>query len=230
MAGHSKWANIKRKKEANDKVRGALFAKVSRAITIAVIESGGQTDPEHNVRLRLAVENARAVNMAKDTIQRAIEKGAGGEGANLKEVRYEGFAPGGVSILVVAATDNPNRTMPLIRHAFESNGGKLGSPGAVAYLFEQCAQAIFSTSTHTMEDVFKLAESMNALDIEAEDEYITVYFPFSLLGTIKADEVSIYYRPLSTVTVSPEIKTQVEQLIEALETLDDVQHVFANYA
>ncbi len=136
MAGHSKWKQIKHKKAANDKERGKIFSKLSKLITIAVVEGGGMTDPNLNLKLRLAVDKARESNMPKDNIQRAIEKGSGPDKNNLKEVIYEGYGPQGVALVVHATTDNSNRTFNEVRSVVERAGGKLGTQGSVAYLFQ----------------------------------------------------------------------------------------------
>ena len=138
MSGHSKWANIKRKKGVNDAQRSAVFTKMSRIISTAVHEGGGIGDPEKNFKLRLAVDRAKAVNMPKDTIQRAIDKAAGGDGSQMKELLYEGFGPHGIAILISATTDNQNRTFAEVKLAIEKNGGKMASTNAVAYQFTKC--------------------------------------------------------------------------------------------
>ena len=141
MSGHSKWATIKRQKSVNDKKRGQSFTKLSMSITIAVREGGGVTDPESNFRLRLAIEKARAVNMPKENINRAIERGKGLTGGDtFEQVIYEGFGPGGVAVIVEAATDNKNRTTPVIKNIFDKSGATLGNPGSASYLFEQAGK------------------------------------------------------------------------------------------
>lgn len=136
MAGHSKWKQIKHKKAANDQQRAKIFSKISKLITIAVVEGGGMQDPAINVKLRLAIEKAKAANMPKDNIQRAIEKGSGPDRNNLKEVVYEGFGPQGVALVIHATTDNSNRTVGEVRSVIDKGGGKLGNQGAVSYLFQ----------------------------------------------------------------------------------------------
>lgn len=237
MAGHSKWANIKRKKGIIDQKRGVVFAKLSRLITIAVLEGGGVGDPDANIRLRLMIEKARYENMPKENIQRAIDKGMGPNKEQLISVMYEGFGPGGSAILIKATTDNTNRTIAELRNILERNGGKLGSSGTVQYLFEHCASATFETSENSLEEVFAFAEHISATDFIEEENHITVYFPFENLGKVKeyignlhpAQAPDEEYRPLSLLEVSPiQDEEQLQNLIELLENHDDVQSVYTN--
>ena len=138
MSGHSKWSKVKHQKATTDVVKGMAFTKAARAITIAVHEGGGIGDPAHNFHLRLAIEKAREVNMPKDNIERAIEKGMGSGGAQIEQITYEGYGPGGVAILIEAATDNRQRTVSAVKNLLDRAGGSLGSPGAVFYLFKPC--------------------------------------------------------------------------------------------
>ncbi|HXS14882.1 MAG TPA: YebC/PmpR family DNA-binding transcriptional regulator, partial [Candidatus Saccharimonadales bacterium] len=154
MSGHSKWATIKRQKGANDAKRGALFTKLSKAISIAVTQGVGIGDPAQNFRLRLAVEAARAGNMPKENIERAIERAAGKDGVALEEVVYEVFGPGGVGMIVEAATDNKNRTTSEVANIFNKNGGNMGQPGSVSYQFKQIGQLIMDKKNRTLDDIF----------------------------------------------------------------------------
>lgn len=237
MAGHSKWANIKRKKGIIDQKRGAVFAKLSRLITIAVIEGGGVGDPDANVRLRLMIEKARYENMPKENIQRAIDKGMGPNREQLIAVMYEGFGPGGTAILIKATTDNTNRTLAELRNMMERNGGKLGSAGTVNYLFEHCASASFLTADNSIDDVFAFAEKVDASDIVEEEDIVIVYFPFDQLGKIKDYIGSLKpiqapdeeYKPVSEVQIaSQQEEEQLQNLIDLLENHDDVQSVYTN--
>lgn len=236
MSGHSKWANIKRKKEANDKVKGALFAKLSRVITLAVVEGGGVTNPDANFKLRLAVDKARAANMPKDNISRAIEKGHGPDAAALKEIVYEAFGPHGVALMIQCTTDNSTRTHNAIRSMLENRGGKLGSQGSVAYLFQKCSVVQFDLTTSPENDVFAFADAMHAFDIEEGNGTATVYFAFEQfgkarehLGALVPTLSEIEYRPLSRVGVqSEEDARKVLDIVEALESLDDVHTVYTN--
>jgi YebC/PmpR family DNA-binding regulatory protein len=235
MSGHSKWANIKRKKEAQDKIRGNVFSKLSRIVTLAVIEGGGITDPQHNVKLRLAVEKAKQANMPKDNIQRAIERGAGPNKDQLKEMVYEAFAPGGVSLLILASTDNPNRTLAEIRTVLDKSGGKIGAQGSVSYLFEKCGLVVLDKNSIDEEKAFQLADQIGALDFHSDELDYSIYIPFEQIGRAKEifkdyhlKELETLYRPRMTVNIEPDKVVLVENLIIALESLDDVHKVFSN--
>lgn len=236
MSGHSKWANIKRKKEANDKARGAVFAKLSHLITLAVVEGGGLGDPDHNFKLRLAVDKARVLNMPKDNIQRAIDKATGSDKNSIKEIMYEGFGPGGVALMMQATTDNPNRTVSEVKNTLERSGGKLGIQGSVSYLFQKCVAVEFDKNTTGEEAVFNFAGALDATDIDDDKASYIVYVPFGNFGKIKNHleklapvSTEIEYKPISLITV-PDEKTvrAILQLAESLEDLDDVHRVFFN--
>lgn len=229
MSGHSKWANIKRQKEVKDMARGNIFSKLSRAITLAVIEGGGITDPAGNVKLRLAIEKAKQFNMPKDNIQKAIDRGAGPSKNQLKEVIYEGFGPHGIVIIIQSTTDNPNRTLSEIRNVLEKHGGKLGNQGAVSYLFQKCSSIVIEKTKASQNQVFELAEKIDGFDIEENERSFTVYFPYENLG--KAGEAEVDYKPTTLIKIENENKTKtILSLVEALEQLDDVQRVFTNSA
>jgi len=235
MAGHSKWANIKRKKEAQDRLRGNLFSKLSRIITLAVIEGGGIGDPQHNVKLRLAIEKAKEANMPKDKIQKAIERGLGPSKDQLKEVVYEAFAPGGVSLMILGSTDNPNRTLAEIRVVLEKSGGKLATQGAVSYLFEKCGLVVVDKNKIDEEKAFQLAEEIGALDIEIDGDVYLIYIPFEQVGKAKTLlngeyllELETVYRPKMKVAIDEEKKKLIDKLVDDLEALDDIHKVFTN--
>lgn len=235
MSGHSKWANIKRKKGVNDKIKANVFAKMSHLITIAVIEGGGMTDPENNVKLRLAMDKAKSSNMPKENIERAIEKGYGPNKAMLKEVIYEGFGPYGVSFLILSTTDNSNRTSSEIRNMLEKNSGKLGTQGSVSYLFKKCAFVSFQKKETNEEVIFKIGEELQAFDIDEDESHFFVFFPFSNFGLLKThlnnvkyDLAEIDYLPLVPISIDPDKQTTVLGIIEAIEELDDVQRVYTN--
>ncbi len=238
MSGHSKWSQIKRKKEIKDKEKGNIFSKLSRLITLAVIEGGGITDPVHNVKLRLAIDKARSSNMPKENIKRAIEKGIGPEKSLLKEIVYEGFGPHGASLMILTTTDNPNRTLSEIRSELEKHGGKLGTSGSVSYLFQRCGVISFPKSQNQEEDVFLFAQNINASDIDEDETSFIVYFPFenlgrvgNFLGSLKATPAEINFKPISLIKIEKEEEAKkIQELIEALEGLDDVQRVFSNFA
>jgi len=237
MSGHSKWSNIKRKKEANDKQKGSIFGKLSRLITLAVIEGGGITNPENNVKLRLTIDKARAENMPKDNIGRAIEKGAGPNKALISEVVYEAFGPAGIALMILATTDSSNRTSSEIRNILERNGGKLANKGAVGYLFKKCGIVSFSMTKNSEEKVLQFSEKIQAFDIEEDDNYIIIYLPFEFLGKVKdnlgelqAEPAELDYKPISIVEIaSREVAKKILNLVNSLEELDDVHKVFSNF-
>ena len=234
MSGHSKWANIKRKKGINDKIKANVFAKMSHLITIAVIEGGG-IELDHNVKLRLAIDKAKSFNIPKENIKRAIEKGFGPNRITLKEVIYEGFGPYGVFLLILSTTDNSNRTTSEIRNFLEKNSGKLGIPGSVSYLFNKCAFDSFMKTEVNEEAVFKIGEELQAFDINEDDSHFFVFFPFSNFGllkthlnNIKYDLAEVDYLPTTPVALDLDKEKKVLDLIEALEDLNDVQRVYTN--
>ncbi len=237
MSGHSKWANIKRKKQANDAVRGNIFSKLSRLITIAVIENGGITDPEHNVKLRLAIDKAKQFNMPKENIKRAIERGVGPGHDQLKEIIYEAFAPHSIVFIILATTDSANRTTSEIRNVLERHGGKLGSQGSVAYLFQKCGLITFKKNSISEEDIFSFAEKINAYDIDQDETHFFIFFPFENLGRIKEylnnleyDSSEIDYKPGTVIKLENRNEAKkILSLIDALEELDDVYKVFGNF-
>lgn len=237
MSGHSKWANIKNKKAANDKVKGTAFAKISRIITLAVLEGGGITNPDSNFKLRLAIEKARAFNMPKENINRAIERGHGPDSTLLKEVVYEAFGPHGVAFIIQCSTDNSTRTHNEVKGVIEKRGGKMGNQGSVGYLFQKCAVMQFDLNTSSEDMIFEFGQKIQAYDIDEGEGKITVYFPFeqfgkakeALGGVIHPTFSEIEYRPLSRIQVPSEIEAKhIMELMEAIEELDDVHNVFSN--
>ncbi len=237
MSGHSKWSQIKRKKGIKDQARGQLFSKLARLITIAVIEGGRTTDPDHNIKLRMAIEKARQENMPKDNINRAIEKGTGPNSQLLQESIYEGFGPGGVALLIQVTTDNSNRTHSEIRNILDKYGGKIGGQGSVNYLFQKCGTIAFAKNQIKEEDVFSFADKISAFDIDEDDGSFTVYFPFvalgkvkGFLGDLKGSAPELDYRPTTTLKIEDHNKAQkILNLVEALEEQDDVHKVFSNF-
>lgn len=237
MSGHSKWSQIKRKKQIKDQKRGVIFSKLSREISLAVIQGKGITDPSHNLRLRMAIDRARQYNMPKERIDKAIEKGAGPDKDSLREVIYEGFGPEGVALVILAATDNTNRTLQSVRQVLESHGGKLASQGAVSYLFDKCALVSFNKKEASEEDVFKFSDQIEAFDIDQDEAFFYVYFPFENIGkasglvkTVNGSAPEIDYKPRSLVKVNDKEKGEkILALLEKLEQLEDVQKVFANF-
>ncbi|MCH1598617.1 MAG: YebC/PmpR family DNA-binding transcriptional regulator [Pseudomonadales bacterium] len=236
MAGHSKWANIKHRKAAQDKKRGKLYTKLIREITVAARLGGGVVDD--NPRLRAAVDKALGANMPKDTIERAIARGAGGgEGNDVEELVYEGYANGGVAILVEAMTDNRNRTVAEVRHAFNKYGGNLGTDGSVAYLFTRQGVINFAPGADE-EALMDIALEAGAEDIEGDgDGAITVTTPWETLNQVVGQLTEAGYEPdhsevtMLASTTSPcdtEQARKVLTLIDVLEDLDDVQEVYSN--
>jgi YebC/PmpR family DNA-binding regulatory protein len=239
MAGHSKWANIKHKKEAQDAKRSNAFAKMSRLITTAVQEGGGIGDPDKNVRLRLAVDRARAVNMPKDTIQRAIDKATGAGATTMKELVYEAFGPGGSALMITAITDNSNRTISEVKSLLDKNGGKMANQNAVSHLFTQCGVLELDKKQVSEEQAFDVFDQLNGIDVEDTPEAYILYIPFENIGksrTVLADvtgsespkSLDVYYLPKSPIVVDSSVMEKVERLVELLENHDDVQAVSAN--
>ncbi len=236
MAGHSKWANIKRKKETQDKIRGSLFSKLSRLISIAVIEGNGITNPEHNIKLRLAIEKAKEANMPKDKIERAISRGLGPERDQIKEIVYEGFAPPNISLIIITATDNPNRTLSEIRNVLDKYGGKIGEKGTAAYLFDHLGKMIIQKGSLTEEEIFNLAAQIEAVDFEIIDDRCLFYIPFANIGKSKEVfknnkilELETMYKPKMPISLTSDQKEKINLLINELEELSDVYKVFSNF-
>ena len=239
MSGHSKWSTIKRQKGAADAKRGQLFTKLSNAITIAVRQGGNVTDPNSNPRLRLAIDTARNANMPKDNIERAIQRAINKQAGDMSEVLYEGFGPGGVSVIVEAITDNKQRTTPEVKSAFDKSGGSLGVPGSVSYQFEQKGLITVEKSGKSSDDLFLLAAEHGAEDIEEVDEEVLVYTSPDELGKVRdgmmRDGLSVKGAELTRRPIVIKIiedKDQSEKLfafLERLESMDDVQKVYANY-
>ncbi len=235
MSGHSKWATIRRKKGAIDAKRGKIFTKLIREISTAARLGGGAVDA--NPRLRLAVEKARAVNMPKDTMQRAIQKGAGGgEGAAFEEVIYEGYGPGGVAILVEGLTDNRNRTVGEVRHCFSRFGGNLGAQGCVSHLFEKKGNVVFEGVDG--DRLMEAALEAGADDVLEDEGVFTVVTKPSELEHVKAalektglapKSAEITLQAATQVPLTGDAAESMVKLAEALEDLDDVQNVHANF-
>jgi len=237
MAGHSKWAGIKHKKAIVDARRGKLFTKLARAITVAAKEGGG--DPEGNPALALAVQKARDASMPKDNIERAIAKGTG-EGADadaLESVMYEGYGPGGVAVLVEALTDNRNRTGSEMRHIFNKNGGNLGEPGSVAYLFDKKGVAVIDGERYSEDDLIAAIDA-GAEDIAMDDDVFEILTDPADLARVRqalqeagveVEEAQVAQRPKSLVPVDEAAAVKLLRLIEALEDQDDVAAVHANF-
>ncbi len=235
MAGHSKWANIKHRKERQDNKRGKIFTKLIRELTVAAKQGGVPAD---NPRLRLAVDKALSANMTRDTIDRAIARGVGGaDGDNVEELAYEGYAPNGVAVFVETMTDNRNRTAAEIRHAFNKFGGNLGTDGSVAYLFERKGQICYAPGVDE-EALMDAALELGADDIVINDDgsvevltsfadFISVSEALTAAGFV-AEEAEVTMIPTMTAGLDLEGAEKVMRLIDALEDLDDVQNVYSN--
>ncbi|MCH8896120.1 MAG: YebC/PmpR family DNA-binding transcriptional regulator [Proteobacteria bacterium] len=236
MAGHSKWANIQHRKGAQDKKRGKLFTKLIREITIAARMGG--SDPDANPRLRTAIDKARGQSMPKDNIERAVKRGSGDtEGADYEEVRYEGYGPGGVAVIVDCLTDNRNRTVAEVRHAFAKYGGNLGADGSVAYLFNHVGQ--ISLPGGADEDrVMEVALEAGAEDVISNDdssfdvitdpqEFEAIRNALAAAG-LEAETSEITHRASTSAELGAEDAARMIKLLEVLEDLDDVQNVYSN--
>jgi len=237
VSGHNKWSKIKRGKEAKDKMRGNVFSKLSRLITLAVLEGGGVADPNHNIKLRLAIDKAKHLNMPKDNINRAIDHASGPDRSQIKEIIYEGFAPGGVGLIICATTDNPNRTLTAVRNVLDRYHGKLANKGSVGYLFQRCGVVNIEKNKANEDQIYEFSDKIKAFDIEEDKEYYSLFFPYENLGKIseylsgiEADPAEIDYKPQTLIKINDKnIYSRVEDLLKALEALDDVHRVFANY-
>ncbi len=238
MAGHSHWAGIKHKKAVIDNKRGKLWSKISKAIIIAAKLGGG--DPDANIRLRLAIADAKAANMPNDTIARAIKKGTGElAGGDVEEILYEGYGPNGVAIMCDIMTDNRNRTAPEVRKLFELNGGKLGPTNCVAYLFERKGLFVFSTEDADEEQLIEVALEAGAEDIRTEGDKIEVLCdPDAYTAVVEAlaaaelnpETKEVTRIPNNTVELDADAARKVFKLLEALDDHDDVQNVSANFS
>jgi len=237
MAGHSKFKNIQFRKDRQDRIRSKLFSKLSRDITIAAKQ--GAPDPASNARLRLAIANAKAESMPKDNIDRAIKKALGGEADTMEEIRYEGFAPGGVGLIVEILTDNRNRAAANVRSIFSKHGGNLGETGAVSFMFDRLGEIVYPKSAGSDDAVMEAAIEAGAEDVESDADGHTVYAAFEDLGAVAealeatlgpAKSTAVIWKPKSDVPVSGEAAASLMKLIDALDDDDDVQNVFGNYA
>jgi len=234
MAGHSKWANIKHRKARQDASRGKVWTKVIREITVA---SKGGPDPDDNPRLRLALDKANAANMPKDNIKRAIEKGSGtGETGSLEEITFEGYGPGGVAILVETMTDNRNRTVSDVRHAFSKNGGNLGTDGSVSYLFNKIG-VIHISKDYSEEDLMEIVLESGAEDLVDEGEYFEIITGSTdlnnVLEALKVKSVEhtsadLTFRAELSIAIDQEMSEKVLKIMDFMDDLDDVQEVHTN--
>jgi YebC/PmpR family DNA-binding regulatory protein len=236
MAGHSKWANIQHRKGRQDAVRSKLFSKLAKEITVAA--KMGDPDPDKNPRLRLAVKEAKSVSVPKDVIDRAIKKSLGGDAENYEEIRYEGYGPGGVAVIVEAMTDNRNRTASNVRSSFNKFGGNLAETGSVSFMFDRKGQVIYGIDAGDADIVFEAAIEAGAEDVESSDEDHIIWCEASDLNDVstaleaalgEARSTKLVWKPQTQTEVDENSGATLMKLIAALEDDDDVQTVTANF-
>ena len=236
MAGHSKWANIQHRKGRQDAVRSKLFSKLAKEITVAA--KMGDPDPDKNPRLRLAVREARSQSVPKDVITRAINKASGGDAETYEEIRYEGYAPGGVAVVVEALTDNRNRTASNVRSLFSKHGGNLGETGSVQFMFDRMGQVIYPASAGDADAIMEAAIEAGAEDVESDEETHVIWCAAEDLNEVstaleeslgEAETAKLVWKPNITNDLDQEAAEKVLRLINALEDDDDVQNVTANF-
>lgn len=238
MAGHSKWANIKHKKARADAGRAKLFSKLGKEIFVAA-KLGGP-DPDMNPRLRLAISTARGQSMPKDAIEKNIAKGSGtaGEGEDYEEIRYEGYAPGGVAVIVECLSDNRNRTAAEVRSIFAKGGGNLGETGSVNFMFDRVGEIVYPVATAGADDMFEAALEAGASDVESDDEFHTIYCESDDFADVRdaleaqfkePERQGLIWKPNVQTEVDEEGARSILKLVDALEDSDDVQTVTANF-
>jgi YebC/PmpR family DNA-binding regulatory protein len=236
MAGHSQFKNIMHRKGRQDAVRSKMFSKFAREITVAA--KMGMPDPDMNPRLRLAIQAAKAQSMPKDNIQRAINKAAGGDTENYEEVRYEGYGPGGVAVIVEALTDNRNRSASNVRAAFTKAGGALGETGSVSFMWDRAGEIYYPASAGDADKIMEAAIEAGAEDVQSDEEGHTIYCAFADIGEVskaleaalgEAETVKTIWKPQNTIPVDEERAQSLMKLIAVLEDDDDVQNVYANF-
>jgi YebC/PmpR family DNA-binding regulatory protein len=236
MAGHSQFKNIMHRKGRQDAVRSKIFSKLAREITVAAKQ--GLPDPAMNPRLRLAIQNAKAESMPKDNIQRAINKASGGDSENYEEVRYEGYGPGGVALIVEALTDNRNRSASNVRAAFTKAGGALGETGSVSFMWNRAGEIVYPASAGSDDKVMEAAIEAGAEDVQSDEEGHTITCAFEDIGEVskalegtlgEASSVKTIWKPQNTVPVDEDRAKSLMRLVETLEDDDDVQNVYANF-
>ncbi|WP_104018047.1 YebC/PmpR family DNA-binding transcriptional regulator [Roseovarius nitratireducens] len=236
MAGHSKWANIQHRKGRQDAVRAKLFSKFSKEITVAA--KMGDPDPEKNPRLRLAIKEAKAQSMPKDNIERAIKKASGGDAEDYEEIRYEGYGPGGVAVIVEAMTDNRNRTASSVRSTFSKNGGNLGETGSVGFMFERKGEVIYPADAGDADTVMMAAIEAGAEDVESSEDGHVIWCADTDLNDVstaleadlgESESTRLVWKPTTTTEMDLETMQKLMKLIEALEDDDDVQRVTTNF-
>jgi len=236
MAGHSKWANIQHRKGRQDAARSKLFSKLAKEITVAA--KMGDPDPDKNPRLRLAVKEAKANSVPKDVIQRAIDKSQAGGGDDYKEIRYEGYGPGGIAVIVEAMTDNLNRTASNVRSTFGKHGGNLGETGSVSFMFERKGEVTYPASVGDADTVLMAAIEAGAEDVESSEEEHVIYCADTDLSEVstaleaelgESESTKLVWKPTTTTELDLDGAQKLMRLIEVLEDDDDVQRVTANF-
>ncbi len=236
MAGHSQFKNIMHRKGRQDAVRSKMFSKLAREITVAA--KTGMPEPAMNPRLRLAIQNAKAQSMPKDNIERAIKKAQGGDAENYDEVRYEGYGPGGVAVIVEALTDNRNRTASNVRSIFTKAGGALGETGSVSFSFDRVGEITYKLAAGDADTVMEAAIEAGAEDVTTDEEGHTIICGFEDIGEVskaleaalgEAETVKAVWKPQNTVPVDEEKAQSLMKLIDSLEDDDDVQNVYSNF-
>ncbi|WP_322893819.1 MULTISPECIES: YebC/PmpR family DNA-binding transcriptional regulator [unclassified Yoonia] len=236
MAGHSKWANIQHRKGRQDKLRSKLFSKLAKEITVAA--KMGDPDPEKNPRLRLAVKEAKSNSCPKDVIDRAIKKSQGGDAENYDEIRYEGYGPGGIAVIVEAMTDNRNRTASTVRSTFTKSGGNLGETGSVAFMFDRKGEIVYPAAVADADTVMMAAIEAGAEDVQSDEENHVIYCADVDLAEVsnalepalgESISTKLIWKPNMTTEVDLEGLTKLMKLLDTLEDDDDVQRVTANF-
>ncbi|MEM6759939.1 MAG: YebC/PmpR family DNA-binding transcriptional regulator [Pseudomonadota bacterium] len=236
MAGHSKWANIQHRKGRQDKIRAKLFSKLSKEITIAA--KMGDPDPDKNPRLRLAVKEAKGQSMPKDNIERAIKKSVAGEGDDYEEIRYEGYGPNGVAVIVETMTDNRNRTASNVRSTFTKNGGNLGETGSVGFMFERKGEVTYAAAAGDADTVMMAAIEAGAEDVESSEDGHLIWCADTDLNDVsnaleadlgESESTKLVWRPTTSTEMDLENMEKLMKLIDALEDDDDVQRVTTNF-
>jgi len=236
MAGHSQFKNIMHRKGKQDAIRSRLFSKLAREVTVAA--KTGLPDPEKNPRLRLAVQNARAENMPKDNIERAIKKALGGDANTYEAIRYEGYGPGGVAIIVEALTDNRNRSASNVRSLFAKYGGNLGETGSVAFMFNRAGEITYKAKAVSADQVMEAAIEAGADDVQSDESGHVILCAFESIGEVtqalsaklgEAETVKVVWKPQTVAPVDEETVQTLMKLIDSLDEDDDVQNVFTNF-
>ncbi len=236
MAGHSKWANIQHRKGRQDAARSKLFSKLAKEITVAA--KMGDPDPDKNPRLRLAVKEAKSQSVPKDVIERAIKKSQGGEGEDYEEIRYEGYGPNGVAVIVEAMTDNRNRTASVVRSTFSKNGGNLGETGSVGFMFERKGEVTYPADVADADTVMMAAIEAGAEDVESSEDGHVIWCADTDLNDVsnaleaelgESEATRLTWRPTTTTEMDLDSMQKLMKLIDALEEDDDVQRVTTNF-